>query len=699
MNDQKQTETKTHIFEFGNVIKNVTEGNELLYDDLIITQQLQHFHSTVQQSIAKEIEKIIHVALYNMGRSKIDTNLISVELQLIWSKVHEPLFSWFRYWRNELISQKRERKQIPYTEIRVMNGKLTKLFKSCHRFYYQIIEYFAYYYDTSFVIPMKVISSLNLDKIIRNPSDKIILKPDNQLGIIITMAFHVCLTNIAMCQYFKTVSERMDEVYKESDMKKSERYLNFSLLMLPAVGTSYYQISILNSKTNQFSRVIYNLIRASLARMPCKNAIKQLKDFFTERGDELRVRYDNHSSSLLNPNIGNQGKSLCNMQFDLCFVSLFGYYYKPDHWSNPQDHKKLNCKTPKKDIIIMFRHCIKNLSPENIESALLNLLTVIGGFTLLVSESTSNISALTLIDLDNIQVEYLNFSFNYFALLIDDLIRAQWRSNLEKYEYLAIVRIVLCWLKCHRVVLQFAHRNEHFCSSLASLINDIITFAEVDKNILSGLKPKRQYFFEEDVLVKEFACLKYILTDCNDKDIVKKNNVLNRVIGYPPKSERLSKYSEGIIRLEAIVTASTKFLKQSDCGMEWDETQGRYIVKLLNAFDLEGVRISDLLCNLRNSERVLKSQKKKRELKTSNINVTDLERTLSKIRKDEEPGIIMSSSFETDEISMVEESSSLLIGSDMQTSEVVVVSGSESPNDSIDVQVKCTQNNSTIING
>lgn len=579
---EKIVESFTH---FRLQLKNIFENNSISQDDTLINGFIQFVHSRLNLWICtslKEQENIFvathHIELENKSESVcdkhnqiseqndvIDDKLCTILIDLLWKDIHYPIFKWFQIWKQHLVPKEQDHKP-HYVEFRKMNSKLTKIFKLIHRFYYTIIENLFHNYDFNQVLSSNIMKDLNIvtDAF---PSKRLILPVDGKFTILCVMLLQRCLLYLGCCHKYKITSEKLSNNFQIINFTKSMRYFDLASIIVPSVGETHIQKGMIYIQTENFGYAAYEFLRGSLSRIPSETGFQNLENILCDDKSSLFIKFKKILKNLKNEKA--YGNRIINKEIiEFYFLANFAYFFS----SNICDNDELEISRLRE----VFFEKTSTRYIKNISLVLQNLIVLIGGFDLLLKKS--NIDKTKLKKVQNIssqQLKYLNFVFKYIVLLFEKIIMKEWK-NFETWEYLAIVRVVECWLKSSRIVLQFAHRHSNFCKVYSKLLNDIIKSEYKECILSSEHRPKRIYFFQEDIMLKEFSSMKYSLTDFNDEDLYCMDNIPDRLAGLV--NGTLTSKDEGILRLQAISVAGRKFLKNSCVSIKWDDETESYII-------------------------------------------------------------------------------------------------------------------------
>ncbi|CCH62611.1 hypothetical protein TBLA_0H03300 [Henningerozyma blattae CBS 6284] len=569
----------------------------------------------------------------------INEKIVPLILDMLWDKIYYPIFKWFQAWKRHL-SPKSSQEQPKYVEFRKMNSKFNKFFSIVHKFYYLTIELLNSKYDMSTVISNKIIKDLNLplfneSKKYSKPTKLIELKQDSKFTVLVVVSFHRCVLYLGSAQRYRTMSEKLFDRFSVQDFKKAFRYLDIASLLLPSVGEPHLQKSLIYLNTNNFGCATYEFIRCSLSRIPNQSGLSMFKTMMFDKNSIIREKFDEILKSTQVYEIS--GSKIVNREIiEYYFLALFGCYFAPTSWTKENSNfEKLYNDMNLKYLKRIYYERMSTRYIKNIQLIFKNLIILIGGYQLLINEQNKKIT--TLNDLTNQLINYLNFTFEFISNLIENVIKPAWCKDIENWEYLAIIRIIECWIKSNKIILLFSHRNTKFCKSLGIFLNEIWKSEKLNFETFSKHRPKRNYYFEEDVILKEFSCINNVLTDFNDNEIFSTINKSDRLIGNINKEEKLTIQQENQLRLEAIVSSGYKFLNNNSYGVEWNNDKHIYEFKNCK-IEINNNNITNNYIKMKstNNNETIFSKKNNGFSKRSNgeklIAVTELENKLQQIR-------------------------------------------------------------------
>lgn len=565
------------INNFQGQLDSTFKSNQIVHDFALLKGFLSFVDSKLTRMVVESLREQ-QTAHADAGEHAevLDDKTVPLVLRLYWEKISYPIFKWFQVWRKMLLPNG-PKEQPKYVEFRKMNAKLTKFFKSTHKFYYSVLEDLAAHYDFSNVLPAEIIRELNLDH--KGSEQRVVLDSRSNFTIFIVRSLHNCLLYLGAAQRYKVVGEKMNNKYQIQDFQKAMRYLDLACMILPSIGEAHLQKGLIYVQTDNLGTAVYHFTRSALARIPSRAAQTNLATIMCDRNSQLYQKL-NKILLDLSRQVSDRSRIVNREVIEYYFLALFGMNFSPQSWSNPMKEGHLLNGLEISTLERVLIDTIKTRYIKNIEVLFEELITVIGGFDLLLincRKGTDSFDPRTtnLKDLKKSHLSYLSFTFDFISHILQ-IVKEAWSHNLEDYHYIAMFRVVECWLKSNRAALQYSHRDENFCKALALLLNDIIKSDMFDIQGISASKPERSYFFEEDVRLKEFASVKNALTDFDDTRIYSMKDSPARLMGFVPVEERLDVREETRLRLKAVVASGQKFLVKNNCGVIWNALKMTY---------------------------------------------------------------------------------------------------------------------------
>lgn len=466
-------------------------------------------------------------------------------MKKLWMDCYVVIMTWFQDWRNSLNVKK------DTVEFRILKSKLVKCFKIAHRFYYQILEHLLVEYDSNGLLPQGVLDSLNLK---RNGKVCKTVRLESKIAMKYIILLQQCLVYLGKLQHLTTIVEcRNVSRLTSSSFAKAERYFNLAKIILPSMGGTFHKLAQLRLDQQEYTAYLYQLVRASMARVPHTRSKLELLKFSKWESLPTEIR----SSSLKNGSDIENSMANCT----ICLVSL--HLSALSSSESMQLHETVLPKLEKR--------LWKSLQTEIPNwDEMFQLIVILIGTFYLMSNSKS-----VCVEKEQIVKHYLNFILEYIAYVLksSSLLLPQ---NSCKDRILSITRLITCWIKSNKLVLQSAHRHKRLCQSLCHYINNLLKSRK--KVAIDSMKrPEREYFFQEDVKIRDFTCIKSMLTDFNDDKIFQMPDIVDRVSGFVSKKHKLTIEEENVMRINAVLTSISRFLKQNKCLINWDPEISLYV--------------------------------------------------------------------------------------------------------------------------
>ncbi|CAI5009132.1 ANL_collapsed_G0037640.mRNA.1.CDS.1 [Saccharomyces cerevisiae] len=573
---------------------------------------------------------------HNNNYERINDSVIPLVLKLLWLQIHEPTLQWFEHWFHDIMRLSNRRK---FRVFRIFQKKMIQFFKITHRYYYDIIEHLCAKYDMNSVISNALFAKLNLMQYTDGLSthEKIILNTSNPLTFSIVISLQRCVINLGSTHFYKTLLNKPSNKPKSVEgFEKSIRYLNIASLYLPAVGDTYFQRAKIYLITGKFSLYFFELVRGALVRIPSKCALNNLKDFILTPNFPERRRLMKKLAILVSKDLKGE-KSFFEGQIVLQFLSIVEHTLVPQSWNAS---RASNCWLLKEHLQIA---ALKYHS-GNINVILENLAATMGSFDLMFTtrKSKEQKNKLKYADLSERQVFFLDLSFDFIANIIDVVIKPSWQKNMEDFRYLAIIRLLMCWIKSYRSILQYTHRHRKFCTSFALLLNDLINSPLNCSGNIYSHRPKRSYLFREDIIFREFSCINFALTDFNDDYVYDSPDMINNIIGCPTLTKVLSPKEECVLRIRSIIFSGMKFLEKNDTGVIWNASKYKFDLISPNIKIKRQIALSEISSKINvktQQERVVSSRKveakrdEQQRKRAGKIAVTELEKQFANVRR------------------------------------------------------------------
>ncbi|CCK67946.1 Est1p KNAG_0A02570 [Huiozyma naganishii CBS 8797] len=521
---------------------------DVLYNRKFVSVSLVKFHAELFEAVTRILD----------SSTKVTEDEIQLFFESLWGEYQLVVFQYFIRWKEALWRDSARQRKKCYVEFRKLRDRSQQLFKKFHRLYYSIIEYITARYDISNAIPVHILGKLNLDKVSHRTKQMPTVVVSDRYSITtrnVTCVFYHCLINLGRIHYCqKMVEEPIHHEMSRCEFTKAERYLTAATIIIPALSTSYTQLYVINNKKRNYLEAIYQLVRSSRTRIGNAKATETLQFFFKL----------------------NNIEKLFQEQKDIDGVGQVTWYtfmlisYHMD--VSLRRSTAVESQKSKANVQKLLNQALHNHVPQIIDKVFQIMVILIGTFHTMLSVDLPEIENLHAVNVNKLHYfhsDYLEFIFEYFITLIDNVATDDHASEIAP---LAIVRLMIGWIKCNRPVLHKAHRHVVLCTRLAMLVNVLIKKLQQNGITQWSIKPTRSYYFKEDVLLKNFSCIRDHLTDFMDDEIDRKRrNIINRLAGFPPRKERLDFQGENSLRSQAVVAALIKFLSSNNSNTRWND--------------------------------------------------------------------------------------------------------------------------------
>lgn len=577
-------------------------------DDSLVKGALQMIHSKIGQMLVQALVPGPSGSNGSSGSAgtagsqagsgpEIVSSDAHVVLDLTWKHVHYPIFKYFQNWRSRNVA---EGSRPNYAGHRQLNSVLQKIYPHINRLYQSHVELIFAHYDLAELVPSDTKSKLIVSSGAQEEAQAqaqaqaqalgalaqgiTALKAKDPFSIDCVMALQRCLLYIGCAQRYKIMMEHLSDKYQQADFQKPFKYFDIAFTIVPSVGETFLQRGICYTHTKNFGNAAYQFVRSSLSRIPSDAGVPNFKNLL---GDSNGSLFKKLLVSLDDLKVQETiKKRIINMEImEFYILPLIGSYIFPQTWKSNRHSDRL------KHFQTLLFDKIEIRYIKNISMIFQDLILLIGSFHInqMINPATSSAPVSALNDRkvvngngstnnnNNIshssENKLLEFIFKFFTHLIDKVIMKEFK-NSEMFQYLAMVRIMMCWIKSHKNVLRFAHRYNPFCQSMANLTNELLACNEWSIDFENLHRPTRSYFYEEDIMLKEFSPVKFNLSDFNDEKLLTMDNLPDRLAG-KTKSKPRGK-EEHLSRVQVVVYSNKKFLEKNCCGFKLDAEKKRY---------------------------------------------------------------------------------------------------------------------------
>ncbi|CAL9737178.1 nonsense-mediated mRNA decay factor Ebs1p [Monosporozyma servazzii] len=577
-------------------LQNIFNSNLLDHDFTLLNGFLTFVHSKLENFLDSNLNLIIEATTddkINQANFNLGVDNIMNLLTLSWEKLWNPVFRWFQIWHQSLVSVNDPRK-IKYPEFRRLNVHLTKFSTIITEIYAKVSKTLFINYNVEKVIPFELIfkglpifdqlGSEVKGQLKENDTRLQITKVSTLLIPGLKLIFHRCILYVGCINKYKCIMSRANTNNFISDFKLSLQYINNSIKLLPTLGESFYQRSLVELQCNHVGLTIYDLLRASLASIPDGQALNSYQAIMLNSENPTNKKLKNLIATIYIDSSSNPEKLLNREIIEYFPLAIIGSKINPNSWVDPdKKHTLQGSRISLKQLEMMFFEKISTRYIRNMELILKNLLTLFSAFQMQVIqwEKTANIRNISLTELENYDLSLLKFIFKYIGVVLDKIILKGWDKELNSSEYLSIIKIIFLWLQTNKFALEYSQSDPLFNQELALLLNSIV-LSRITKNVLfkdENVLVKRGYIFDEEIMLRGFTCIaipKFVGT--NDEDIYKLDATVERFYGKIPEGEHPTTKAENYIRLESIVILGKQFMKYNRCDIILNKETGQYII-------------------------------------------------------------------------------------------------------------------------
>ncbi|TID29179.1 hypothetical protein CANINC_002136 [Pichia inconspicua] len=503
-----------------------------------------------------------------------------------------------------------------FVEYRKLFDKFVKLVSKALDFYFTLLQTILSQYDLSVYIPVKKIcSTLKIDiNTITDDKNIKLLPNSNTLISSIVYLIHKCVLYIGDLSRYRTLiaktylpSTSISKADNNNYSKSIELY-KLSLLILPSLGDPYNHIAIIDNVKDDKFNVVYNFVRASLTSTPLDLAQSNLLNLLNKnsKSNAILRKFENLNGLDRQTITKNDRLSLLKSQF----LVLFNYNLLPSRWRS-----KPGYLVSGHEIKLIEDDFYYLLSTLDFHKQIFNdfylkqVVILLGGFELLIDPK--NIENSRLKQSTAIITDYLAFMFRFLENLlkicikicnnpnaneqhqeIDEQETPQKLSMAFSTSLLPVIRLLLCWFKEREIARVYLARSGNLANLLAILINRLISYlddtasinrlkellpSEKDWSIETVLmtKPSRSRLFKEDVSLREFKPINYMLDDFDDsRFFTKDSNSVLALIGESPIEDKgstgsVTKFNDNILRLVAIIVLGKRLVLENAKNIQW----------------------------------------------------------------------------------------------------------------------------------
>lgn len=521
--------------------------------------------------------------------------------------------------------------RVKLVEIRKINDNFAKFTKQAHDFYHGLMCHFSVHFCNP-ILPKQFLSEFDL----KVPETALETSNANLQANLVFLV-HRCLLylgNLSRHRAFVELSyvnpclstgnfwkyRGLSHSAKTKLMKPSYKmalsYYRLCILLLPALNESYNHMGMIHNLVDEKYDAVYWFLRSQSTRLPDytlghANLIAVLKkDWFLL---ELVTAYTK--------------RNLSHATMGDLFVCLMGHFYMPEQYKRGAN-------------------IVRNYSFSQVERDFLNV--AFGSF----ADDEKHVHLQQLVMLMAVQklmeahkhanlLKFNRFLGRYFETLFKASV---FDTERQRAKVLACARLVFSFIRESKLFFSYLKTKEArstisiICDFVNSLLSSVdsndadasghetisqdSTFNTIVELLKSSARPLRGYYFEEDVLLKDFLPIKFQFKDFKDDHLFASNNI-NLLVGdyssYYSDSDmqipsflgndtvtRICKRFEGTcapaskvrkvvakeiavyendLRMQAVLAFSKKFLELVSCYFDVDS--GRFVRKNAEVKDIQ----------------------------------------------------------------------------------------------------------------
>lgn len=557
---------RSNVSDFQNKLSVIFSTSSDLSDFSLFQGYLTFVHSRCESLLSELIERV--------GKSddtiklKLDAQYITSLIDFVWYKIHYPIYKWFQFRSKQLASATKDaRKTTNLKKLKIYSGMYIEMVT---QFNLSVSSLLTNKYDMHEILPTNILGLLNTETAPRTLNDdnkKIHVHSATPISNMLLIVLHKCLLNLGTAMRYNVAIKMNGKRSSMGVYKKSLDTLDLAIKILPCWGDAFLQKGLISIKTDDFSFALYNFLRGSLCTFPSETAIANVKLLLVEAESTLnRQLLKRIAITLKNEYKGSRADVRDVLRFS--FMALLGFALAPGTWKDPRQGNKLVFDEPVKRVEFIMFNKLSASHEMNLHVIMQNMLIGIGlyDYSIKILKTVKHTSE-----------RVLGFIFTYCCHVLKNVIHSNLQKSFNDYHYLAMARIMMCWLRTNKDAFQYAISNREFCEHLADFLNEFSVKKLLDVKKLSKHRPKRAYYFEEDCELNDFKSIDL----CDFKDTFMGNGeslfeLQNNLVNSKTK---LSKNLEHDLRLRAIYIMGKKILNNNQLGLLWDESSLTFVWK------------------------------------------------------------------------------------------------------------------------
>lgn len=465
----------------------------------------------------------------------------------IWEDFHYPSIKFFQFqhaayyneYEKNIISSQKPLKTV---EIRKIHAYFLKFFKQTHEFYFNLMKYFSTHYcneliprsflrNFKFVVPKNAIDSLNITmkaNVVYLIHRCLLLLGNlsRYRSFIEALFVEPCLSVKRFWKHYKSAHQiENGNAYLDSQYETALNYYKFCILLLPALNESYNHVGVIHSLSGHKFEACYWFLRSHFTRLLNRSTLQTnlttllKKDYFL---DTLKKTY-----------FGTKNNRMCKSdELNYQLVCLICYYYLPEKYRLEEGFiiKSLKYKRLEKDffdgIFGSFDELFGRFDYDGLDyfSKQLVVLVAFHGLIQQLEDKRSEV------------VSFNNFVFLYINNLLKAFRNSETNDRKDKI-FVVPLRLMLNWFKENKNILKSLKSKIFVEENLAGLFNRLLaTLKDYSKenpyylndtlhSLRENTRPKRDYYFVEDVVLKDFLLINYQFKDFKDDNLFNSSNV------------------------------------------------------------------------------------------------------------------------------------------------------------------------------
>ncbi|CUM63235.1 uncharacterized protein PRCAT00000806001 [Priceomyces carsonii] len=468
----------------------------------------------------------------------------------LWADFQYPIIKFFQYhhaaFYNEILddfnkSQKDKlfKFKVRPVEMRKLNTDFLKLNKQIYQFYLVLLKYLITHFKNP-LIPSKVLDYFDFSI----PNNAIKISNTNVQANIIYL-IHRCLLSLGdLCRHqtfielayvepsissknffkYRSLSNKEKSSLMLPFYSKALQFYEFCILILPALNEPYNRIGMIYNQTDDKFEAVFWFLRSLLTRLSDNKlglnnllSVMRKKWFVTNLVDFQRS------------NLSKKGPLGFNKidEMHIKLICMIGHLVLDTNKRGPiivKDVKFSEVEASYYKDIRDFLDELKNDNPSvNVSgSFLVKQLEVLLSFRKCLNESMD-----APID---VKSSFNNFSFRIIENLLSSIVSKN-VNLLKNTDTLKTLRLLLNWLKEEKSALKSFQSSASAVNKLAKLMNYTVELLDSESRhvivnfLKSNSRPLREYYFDEDVHLRESSLIKFQFKDFKDDHLFKANNI------------------------------------------------------------------------------------------------------------------------------------------------------------------------------